>query len=135
MTAYNFKQRFAEKIIAKTKTQTCRAERRDGWRPREGTSLQLYTGLRTRSTKLLGTAKLISVADLKIDWTHSWVDITRNGVEKRVDCWKMSPLDEFARADGFEKWEEFWTFFHEVHPEPEFHGYIVTWGDTFEPAK
>lgn len=134
MTAYNFKDRFAEKILDKTKTQTCRAERVDGWRPRENTGLQLYTGLRTKETKLLGTATIIRVASLRIEWAHSWVDITHDGVAKRVDCWSMGPLDEFARADGFANWEEFWTFFHDIHPEQEFRGYIVTWGDTFEPA-
>lgn len=134
MTAYNFKARFADRIIAKTKTQTCRATRKDGWVPPEAGALQLYTGLRTRNTRLLGTAKIISVAGLVIDWAHSWVDITRNHVTKRVDCWVMAPLDEFARADGFDSWEEYWKFFHAVHPEPVFTGYIVTWGDTFVPA-
>jgi hypothetical protein len=134
MTAFNFKPRFVPKIIDRTKTQTVRAERKDGWRPEPGTDVQLYTGLRTSRTKLIGKAKLISITSIQIDWAHSWVDLTKNGKQTRIDCWKPGPLNEFARADGFENWEAFWTFFRVIHPDDIFTGFVVTWGDTFVPA-
>ncbi len=136
MVAFNFKARFVPPIEAKTKTQTIRAMRKDGRMPDPGDTLQLYTGLRTKKTRLIGTAKALVVCPISIDWTHSWVDIAEGRQTRRLDCWATIELDTFARADGFPDWAAFWDFFTQTHRQEDepFRGFLTKWGDTFEPA-
>jgi len=54
MVAYSFKAQFREPILAGTKRQTIRADRKR--HARLGEALQLYTGMRTRQCKLIGRA-------------------------------------------------------------------------------
>jgi hypothetical protein len=71
MVAYSFKPRFEMPIVTLRKTGTIRAHgRRRHARP--GERLQLYTGMRTRSCRLLATAECQSSDRLRV-----WFDTPR----------------------------------------------------------
>lgn len=59
MVAYSFKRRFAEPILAGAKRQTIRADRRRHARP--GEELQLYTGMRTKSCRLIARRTCVDI--------------------------------------------------------------------------
>ena len=52
MVAYSFKKQFGPPILAGTKAQTIRADRKR--HVRSGELVQLYTGMRTRQCRRLG---------------------------------------------------------------------------------
>lgn len=139
MTAFGFKQRFVPAIRARTKTQTIRKFRKDGRYPPIGGELQLFTGLRTKNCVRLGTARVLGIHRLTIDWPHSWVDIDYgNGKPKRLNCWDGSEveLDPFAHSDGFEDWKAMWDFFTAVgDSDVLFEGFVTIWGKTFKEHK
>lgn len=133
MTAYGFKARFGPKIITKSKTQTMRLPRKDGRLPPVDGELQMFTGMRTPQCIRLGTATVKAVYPISIDWEHSWVDVQMKPAGKPYRL-NRAELDRFAVADGFENWLELYEFFHKVHGAEPFKGYLIIWGDTFEPA-
>jgi hypothetical protein len=131
MVAYSFKARFAPPIIAGTKRQTIRADRRRHARP--GEEVQLYTGMRTKSCRLIGRATCDSVVPIRLDFM-GWGAIEVGG---HVGLTGAHHLDGFARDDGFESWEElkqFWSVAHPVaYAAGAFSGVRVRWKD-FRPA-
>lgn len=125
MVAYSFKSRFSPPITAGTKRQTIRADRKR--HARQGEILQLYTGMRTRSCRLIGTATCKSVEPIHL--TLSPV----GRVEIAGFQWDRS-LDEFAQADGFMKWDDLLRFWELNHDDsPIFSGVLVRWTD-FHPG-
>lgn len=119
MAAYNFKKRFAQLVESGEKYQTIRAERKDGWRPRIGTTLYLYTSMRTKSCQKLREAPCISVEAITI--------------YKRVEVsgrWLTSgEVEKLAKADGFETVDQFFDFFRKEHGLP-FRGLLIKWEPT-----
>ena len=122
MVAYNFKARFAPSILDGSKVQTCRLEgkRRHA---RQGEELQLYTGLRTVSTRLLARSQCESTALFLIDIGERSL---------RLDTFPVrgDELQEFAARDGFPSWDELLGFFLETHDGKGhvLQGSVIRWG-------
>jgi len=120
MTAYNFKPRFRASILAGTKRQTIRAERKRHALP--GEQVQLYTGMRTRHCRIIGRAVCTTTSPVTIGVAESWVD---------DDCGRMTDpyfLDAFAHLDGFVGWAAMAAFWQREHPDVEvFSGVLIRW--------
>lgn len=125
MVAYSFKQRFVAPILAGTKRQTIRADRKRHARP--GEQLQLYTGMRTKQCKLIGRAECIDV--VKITILFSDTDDESEGFVLPGFGFPGG-LDGFAIADGFASWADLKAFWRANHPGiDEFQGNLIMWGD------
>ena len=120
MVAYNFKPQFRPPILAGTKAQTIRAERKRHARP--GEQVQLYTGLRTRQCRIIGTATCKDVVPVRIGVRDGFVDYGRG-------VWNLpARLRDFARLDGFSDWPAMVTFWRREHPDVEvFSGVLIHW--------
>lgn len=131
MVAYSFKKRFAPPIIAGLhpgplvagmKRQTIRADRKRHARP--GEELQLYTGMRTTSCKLLGRAACTSVLPIRLLLGSS--PVVEIGGEPAIT--DAGGLDLFARFDGFADWPDLCAFWAAEHAEvSEFSGVLIRW--------
>lgn len=134
MVAYSFKKQFAGPILSGTKAQTIRAERAGKSRhARPGEMVQLYTGMRTRYCRLLGTAKCLEVTPVRLTFYRQhgpgnfWIG------NRHLSCAEM---ESFARADGFGssgfavlEMTEFWF---DTHPpdqgdDIDFRGVLIGW--------
>lgn len=124
MVAYSFKGRFAEPILAGTKRQTIRADRKRHARP--GEELQLYTGMRTRSCRLIGRAPCTFVGSIRIDVEHGRIESLGTGT-----AWTtLEEIDLFAQRDGFADWRDMARFWAAEHPDlPVFSGVLIQWGE------
>ncbi|MCK5450230.1 MAG: hypothetical protein KAI70_00540 [Candidatus Omnitrophica bacterium] len=119
MPGYNFKERFASMIESGDKRQTIRAIRKDGWVPKVGSTAYCYTGMRTKKCRKLGEFKIKSVHSIKIGrYGYSCVSIF-----EKENSFKM---ERFAKADGFDTWEDLTCFFIKTHALP-FRGLLIKW--------
>lgn len=121
----NFKAYHADAVRSLAKMQTIRAHRKDGARFEIGDTLRAYTGLRTKSTQLLGTFKIVDVFDVSIALFKNDAGPIRVG-----GSW-LTPENEqtFARLDGFEDAEHMKRWFrvnHGAHRE-SFSGTGIRW--------
>lgn len=154
MVAYSFRPQFVKPItvglgipwlnhfsvdVTSTvtpKRQTIRAVGRRR-HAKAGDELQLYTGMRTKSCRLIGRARCRDVRDIVITFGKlSGISVggTENldGSKQREAHYQGAGLDAFARTDGFESWRhmvEFWK--HEHGSLSSFTGVIIEW----EPIK
>lgn len=117
---FNFKQQFADAVADFDKLQTVRVERKDGRRPRVGETVKLYTGLRTKKTRLLATGVVEDCFSVRFDMAHEQVYIDN-------DCLSSREANEFAEADGFDDAGAMLTWFVENHGERDFSGYCTRW--------
>jgi hypothetical protein len=92
---FNFKRQFAESVATGAKRQTIRLHRKDGRVPRLGETVKLYTGLRTKATRLLATGTVSDCFAVEIDPARGKVKIRGIGLASWM-------ADDFARRDGFE---------------------------------
>lgn len=124
MVAYSFQPQFVDPIRSGRKQQTIRAiGRRRHVRP--GDALQLYTGMRTRSCRLIGRATCADVEAVRI-----WFEPDRVILFTRGDV----DLEPFAQADGFRSWAELRAFWAKHHPDVDrFSGFLIRWS-AFEAA-
>ncbi len=83
MGAYNFRAQFAEDVESGRKTQTIRAERKDGRRPKVGDTLKLYTGMRTKACRLLAVGRCTAVVPITIEPPCIYVAGKAYGVHQR----------------------------------------------------
>lgn len=122
MVAYSFKARFGPLIQSGAKTQTVRADRKR--HARAGETMQLYTGMRTRSCKLLATATCLKVSPIRFRFgQHPSIDL--HG--KMATNWSGG-LDHFARLDGFADWDDLAAFWAREHSGLEaFEGVLIQW--------
>lgn len=124
MVAYGFKERFAEPILAGTKAQTIRpkGKRRHA---RDGDTIQLYTGMRTKKCRLIATAPCVGVWPI-----HLWFaghDRVMIGT-MLVDLGTSAELDAFAVKDGFADWSAMKAFWLDVHETvDDFIGMLIRW--------
>lgn len=129
MPALNFKAEFADLVEHGNKRQTVRAHRKDG-RPhcKVGDLLKLYTGMRTKSCRLLAEAEVIRVAPVKIAPTEMWLNGER--LPSILYCRdQIEPTDnEFAEADGFDSFMDMADWFCDVHGLP-FEGVVIQWSE------
>jgi hypothetical protein len=114
MVAYNFQAQFAPAVEAGEKLQTIRAQgKRRHAQP--GDVLQLYTGQRTRSCRLLRKATCL---------VSTYCFIGETGVT--TGNYSATDLGEFARADGFRDFEHMKQWFRDTHGLP-FTGRLIVW--------
>lgn len=123
MVAINFTV-FQDKILSGAKRQTIRQKARC----KPGDTLHLYTGMRTSSCRLLGTATCTRVEAVHIFGTSERPMIVLD--KKRT--LRGAPATRFALADGFESVDEFMKFFHQHYGLP-FSGYVISW-NAFTPV-
>jgi hypothetical protein len=112
-----FLNRFAHPIVEGTKRQTIRPPRKRPVKVGQALSLRVWTDKAYRSPqrKLIDTT-CIAVFDILI---------TRYGY--RLNAGRMqTDLDDFARADGFQDWQEFIGHFEGFYGLP-FHGVLIQW--------
>lgn len=130
MVAYSFNGRFVPAILAGRKRQTIRGHRKRHARP--GEEMQLFTGMRTRSCKLLARPICAAVRDIEIDICpdHGITSIEIDGIA-------VASLDGFAVLDRFEPilegprigtalqaMSEFWALAHGCR---RFSGVLLEW--------
>lgn len=147
MVAYSFKTRFLEAISMGGKTHTIRMPRANpsvdrvfvGGHARPGEKIQIYTGMRTKHCKLVGTATCTKVHRITIELVHSWVDLYEQLGKKprRLNCHDGSDieLDPFARSDGFKDWYDMLLYWSAEFPEKKhrvgdiwlFDGFLIGW--------
>lgn len=128
MVAYNFSARFAPAVEDGTKRQTIRAPRKarrqrhgvDTWvggHAAVGEPLQLYTGLRTKTCRLLRTATCHDVCEVLIDDSgHFWSFRPQ----------ELHDVSYVAKADGFASGHEMLTWFRDLYGLP-FRGVMIRW--------
>lgn len=129
MVAYSFKTRFAAPILAGTKRQTIRADRKRHARP--GEELQLYTGMRTKHCKLIGRAACVGVYPITIGLDAPLIGETHIQIRRGdlTESFWGGSLDGFARWDGFKDWADMRAFWKAEHPGADkFQGMLITWG-------
>ncbi|OWU77625.1 ASCH domain-containing protein [Marinibacterium profundimaris] len=114
MVAYNFQAQFAPDVESGRKRQTIR---RDGKRrhARPGEAVQLYTGMRTKGCRQLGTG---------ICTTSTYCAIREDGIT--LGNHPKVNIAEFARADGFRDFDHMKQWFRETHGLP-FTGRLIAW--------
>lgn len=121
MSALNFQKQFVPLIESGEKRQTIRAIRKDGRPPAHvGEPLKLYTGMRTKGCRLVGTVIVTCVERITIKhegFTGPGVKVYHAGA---------AYLDEFARADGFKDWADLCAWFEKTHGLP-FEGWLIRW--------
>lgn len=114
MVAYNFQAQFAPAVAAGEKRRTIRAEgKRRHAKP--GDAVQLYTGMRTRSCRLLGQS---------VCTASTYCAIREEGVT--LGNYPKGNIDDFAREDGFRDFEEMKAWFRDMHGLP-FVGRLIEW--------
>ena len=126
MDAYSFKKRFGPPILAGTKAQTIRADRKRHARP--GEELQLYTGMRTKHCKLLGRPTCIDVVPVQLCFS-------KRGASElfEVGGLPISPREMvgFAHDDGFESIQDMADFWWREHGSGSdaltFEGVLIRW--------
>lgn len=130
MVAYSFNKQFIEPIVLGRKCQTIRAARKR--HARAGEDLQLFTGMRTRACRLIGTGLCSQAAPIALWFSKGEV---RLGNSFAVIASSRMELDEFAQRDGFDGWSEMRRFWDKAHTESAdiFHGWLITWTD-FKPS-
>ncbi len=122
MVAYSFKERFGEPIIDGSKGGTIRADRKRHARP--GETIQLYTGMRTRNCRLIGSRTCLAVEPITLG-------LGRYPAVKLGGRWTILDgprLTLFAQFDGFADWNELLTFWFAAHGAIEsFSGMHIRW--------
>jgi len=122
MVAYNFQKQFVEPIKTGLKSHTIRknGKRRHA---RAGESLQLYTGMRTRScSKILAEdPECVFAKPIQIEVGYDEI------LGIWMDDYAVEDLKSFAVMDGFESLEAMHKFWIEFHGPGMFHGTIIAW--------
>lgn len=126
MPALNFKARFAEDVEYGHKRQTVRAPRKDG-RPhcKVGDTLKLYTGMRSKSCRLLAEVTVTRIASVRIEGVEMFINGRRLPmIIYDRNCEQTD--NEFAQADGFDGFTEMANWFRDIHGLP-FEGVVIYW--------
>lgn len=122
MVAYSFQPRFVDPIRTLAKRQTMRNRRRRHARP--GETVQLYTGLRSHRCRLIGTATCTRVAAVALDFVKNEIVVGPAHIDMADE------LDWFARADGFDDWNDLRGWFADTHDAvANWSGVLIEWSD------
>lgn len=116
----NFQRQFAPAVLAGDTRMTIRATRKDRKVPQVGDVLALYTGLRTRDTRLLLRVPATCVWRIRMDFDDRIVVVDG----QRLDSGALGLL---AVSDGFDTFDAFFAFFHDNAPDAEFEGFAAHW--------
>lgn len=117
MPLLGFKKQFAGAVESGAKRQTIRLKRRDGRNPHPGDTLYLYTGLRTKGCRKLGTAICTDVQEIAITGVCPILAGRHLGTGEANDL---------AIKDGFSGYKEMELFFDKEHCLP-FWGLLIEW--------
>ena len=130
MVALSFQKQFGPPILSGVKRHTLRNPRKRD--PRPGDTLQLYTGMRTKFCRLLGTATCLGIVELRLSFVEEIVEYASGATVYQG----KEQLDTFAVSDGFASWAEMAAFWRKHHPETLgfWEGNKVFWGDTFKAS-
>lgn len=132
MVALNFKAEFADDVEEGRKRRSIRAPRKDGRDPKKGDQLQLYTGMRQPGCRKLGDSVCARVRPVEIDHTGVKID-GRVLYAGDAPAYQGGPDPEsydgdFARADGFDSFQDMREWFQAQHGLP-FTGNLIEWSD------
>lgn len=129
MVAYNFQAQFADDVEAGKKTQTIRkAGKRNP--PKVGDELQLYTGMRTKTCRLLRRAKCISSKRIRLRLDSHIVMFEAPPADRHTFPWNKIPdslVEKMASDDGFDSVDAFFAFFKTGHVGTHFSGHLIEW--------
>lgn len=123
MVAYSFQSRFQAPIVTRRKTGTIRnvGHRRHA---QPGDALQLYTGMRTRSCRLVARAVCAVVEPIRLCFGAPGVIVGAGRIE---ECRVIDDLDAFAQGDGFADWAEMADFWAAAHPLKRLGPWVGLW--------
>lgn len=131
---FSFKKRFVPRIESGIKRMTIRAVRKR--MPAVGDDLRLSFGPRFKP-RLIGWATALEVVPVTLQFSHGAPHLNPGyslalggaGPQSRLSV----PMDEFARRDGFDDWNDLERFWRETHglQTISFSGFLTFWGDTF----
>lgn len=132
MVALNFQKQFADDVEEGRKRRSIRAPRKDGRDPKKGQALTLYTGMRTKGCRKLGDTIVSRVRQVQISHAGICLD-GRMLFAGDTPAYQGGPDPEaydgdFARADGFESFNDMADWFREQHGLP-FTGNLIEWPD------
>lgn len=127
MVALNFIKQFADDVESGEKTQTIRKQGKRA-APEVGSTIQLYTGMRTKQCRLLGSGRVLRCQPIIIrPWVnelllHDWAS----------DRWVIfdsdKSLSKFSSKDGFESISAFFEYFKKVADnDRSFRGNLIEW--------
>lgn len=120
MPAYNFQGRFAQLVADGAKSQTIRPRRARPTMVED--PLYLYTGMRTRSCRLLRTTICIACTPIQIGKNVMGEDhVLHDG-----RFLGRAEIAALAQADGFASTEDFFVFFRDTYG-PTFSGELIAW--------
>lgn len=132
MVALSFKGQFAGPIVAGTKRQTVRMQRKRP--PRVGEQLQLYTAMRTKHCrKIVPDVPCTEVSLIMITVDENHPDRIAGISLDGVDQFKDHEIERFAVADGFAASEgcsarrAMGNFWLRHHGPGEFIGHLIRW--------
>jgi hypothetical protein len=141
MVSYAFKDKFVSKIEDGTKTFTLRVEGRRRHAD-VGDPLHLWSGMRTKTQRLIFGKTIPCLRRLKIDILDCRNDfVTGSPVCSIIGVWPLETrtiddairianpctLDAFARADGFNDFDAFLAF-HGAGRNTTVMRHLIAWG-------
>ncbi len=118
MPSLSFQKRFTDRVESGDKTHSIRTRRKRPEQWHVGRKVHLFTAMRTRSCRRLGTGEIIGLHDLTITGDGIYIDGTFMN--------EKAQLHEFAVQDGFKDWPDFIAFFSENYSLP-FAGSLIIW--------
>lgn len=130
MVALNFMAQFADDVEGGRKRRSIRAPRKDGRDPKPGDKIQLYTGMRQKGCRKLGEATCWRVRPVEI--SHMGIKLGDRQLfagEAPASWGGVDPESydgDFAKADGFDCFQDMCEFFEKVHGLP-FKGLLIEW--------
>ncbi len=86
--------------------------------------MQLYTGMRTKSCRLIARAVCDSAEKILLDFSRYTIQIGES-VGREVS--EQAALDSFAQGDGFSSFEAMAQFWRETHGATSFNGIWIRW--------
>lgn len=128
MVAYNFQKQFAGDVESGKKRCTIR---RAGKRlpPKDGDTLQLYTGMRTKYCRLLCKGKCTDVNPVLFTRKNGKPILCIGvivGTEKSWIQVVASEVERLAIEDGFKSTADFYAYFL-GNSEDDFCGFLIEW--------
>lgn len=118
----NFQTQFASLVEAGLKPHTIRAYRVDGRDPLPGDTLHLYTGLRTKASRLLRREPCQYTVEVTIQESAGNVHHVLMGGR----LLEQHAVELLATVDGFAGAAEFVQFFKKTYGLP-FNGLLIGW--------
>lgn len=132
MVALSFKGQFAGPIVAGTKRQTVRMQRKRP--PRVGEQLQLYTAMRTKHCRKIVPdvpCTEVGLVMITVDENHPELiaAITFDGRDQLKDreIERFAVADGFAASEGCSARRAMGNFWMRHHGPGEFIGHLIRW--------